>query len=617
MGSRSRLSIVLAIALVAGSAIAAEAQDAGAEAAENVPFTMSFSWRDPSVRSAVTRTEDGITKSIGDCWAPVIVAPSDPRMDGTLEYCGSEHVYGDDRDADTVIWTETYRITNQEGAWQGSSLGAAWEDPGSERIEAGGDPLLMVGEGAYDGLYAALTFVDAWSDIRGVIFDGAPPADAVPPSAESMGLVTEEIEPGVERIVSDSAGHDLDATHPTYRYDMDDVFVLPDGTVWLSSTFSREDNDANPGAGALTWALGRPDAYQYSADSPSCGTEGMGVSCWDPVAVREVTYLAGTPISAVAVAPDGTVWAVGGYDGDNGGLYRITLTPPEPVADTAAVAAFTEVRVADVTEVDDRTRDLIIESPSVGEAKVRLLLPAGFDEDADRTYPVLYLLHGATGDHSNWTEESDLAELTADLDLLVVMPDGGEWGWYSDWWNEGEGGPPAWETFHLDEVRGIIEDDWRAGDARAVAGLSMGGYGAMHYATAHPELFEAVASFSGVVDPNGSGRGLAIDPMAWGDPVAQSDVWDAHDPVAMAAALDGKPVYLSWGDGQPGPLDATGASYDDLEAWVAPQNEALAARLAELGIDATVESGVGTHTWPYWEQGLHNALPLLLEALEQ
>ena len=38
----------------------------------------------------------------------------------------------------------------------------------------------------------------------------------------------------------------------------------------------------------------------------------------------------------------------------------------------------------------------------------------------------------------------------------------------------------------------------------------------MHYATAHPELFRAVASFSGVVDPNGTGRGLAIDPQAWG-----------------------------------------------------------------------------------------------------
>jgi hypothetical protein len=158
--------------------------DTKAGVAENVPFTMSFSWRYPSVRPYEERTEDGVTKSIGECWAPGILAPSDPRMAGTLEYCGSEHVYGTDREADTVVLTETYRITNEEGAWQGSSYGAWWDDPGSgDRMEVGGDPLILVGEGAYDGLYAALTFLPDWRDIRGVIFAGAPPAAVEPPSA--------------------------------------------------------------------------------------------------------------------------------------------------------------------------------------------------------------------------------------------------------------------------------------------------------------------------------------------------------------------------------------------------------------------------------------------------
>ena len=57
--------------------------------------------------------------------------------------------------------------------------------------------------------------------------------DTDPDDTELDGLVTEEVEPGVERIISDDAGHDLDETHPTYRYDMDDVAVTPDGTVWL------------------------------------------------------------------------------------------------------------------------------------------------------------------------------------------------------------------------------------------------------------------------------------------------------------------------------------------------------------------------------------------------
>jgi hypothetical protein len=73
----------------------------------------------------------------------------------------------------------------------------------------------------------------------------------------SEGLVTEEEEPGVERIVSDGAGRDLDEKHPTHRYDMDGVFVAPDGTVWLTSSYRDTDNDANP-PGALVWALASP-----------------------------------------------------------------------------------------------------------------------------------------------------------------------------------------------------------------------------------------------------------------------------------------------------------------------------------------------------------------------
>jgi hypothetical protein len=132
------------------------------------------------------------------------------------------------------------------------------------------------------------------------------------------------VEPGVERIVSDGAGHDLDEQHPTYRYDMDNIFITSDGTIWLSTTYSRSDNDANP-PGALLWALGQPGIVQLPPDSQICGTDGYGVTCWAEDTGTETTHLADTPINQVAVAPDGTVWAVGGYAGDNGGLYRISL----------------------------------------------------------------------------------------------------------------------------------------------------------------------------------------------------------------------------------------------------------------------------------------------------
>jgi sugar lactone lactonase YvrE len=137
------------------------------------------------------------------------------------------------------------------------------------------------------------------------------------------GLVTEEVEPGVVRIIRDGAGHDLEERHPTYRYDMDDVFVTPDGTVWLATSYRDTDNEANP-PGGLVWALGQSGTPQYPAERFCFPNESSGVTCFDPATETETRYLSATPINAVAAAPDGTFWAVGSHDGSNGGLYHIT-----------------------------------------------------------------------------------------------------------------------------------------------------------------------------------------------------------------------------------------------------------------------------------------------------
>lgn len=98
---------------------------------------------------------------------------------------------------------------------------------------------------------------------------------------------------------------------------------------------------------------------------------------------------------------------------------------------------------------------------------------------------------------------------------------------------------------------------------------------------------------------------------------ANADVWEAHDPLRLAGELEDVALYLSWGNGESGPLDApAGDQVDDTEAWLAPQNERMAARLEELGIPATIDAyGPGTHSWPYWEPSLHASLPVLLGAL--
>src|SRR6185369_12017855 len=53
-------------------------------------------------------------------------------------------------------------------------------------------------------------------------------------------------------------------------------------------------------------------------------------------------------------------------------------------------------------------------------------------------------------DWRSWTDAGDAERITAGLNAIVVMPEGGNGGWYTDWLNGGAGGPPEWETFHID-----------------------------------------------------------------------------------------------------------------------------------------------------------------------
>ena len=88
-----------------------------------------------------------------------------------------------------------------------------------------------------------------------------------------------------------------------------------------------------------------------------------------------------------------------------------------------------------------RVVDLTIDSPAVGrKVGVRLLLPRGFEREPGRRWPVLYLLHGCCDSYQSWTRSTDVERLSAGDGVLVVMPDGGRAGFYSDW----EHGP-AWE----------------------------------------------------------------------------------------------------------------------------------------------------------------------------
>ncbi len=103
---------------------------------------------------------------------------------------------------------------------------------------------------------------------------------------DALRLLTEEVEPGVERIISDGVGHDLDETHPDNRLDTDGIAVAPDGTVWLTTTNHGDDNTYP--SSAFIWALGQPGGYTHE--------HGLPVD---------------TPIPDLVTLADGTLLAVG------------------------------------------------------------------------------------------------------------------------------------------------------------------------------------------------------------------------------------------------------------------------------------------------------------------
>ncbi|AEW92623.1 MULTISPECIES: alpha/beta hydrolase [Streptomycetaceae] len=306
----------------------------------------------------------------------------------------------------------------------------------------------------------------------------------------------------------------------------------------------------------------------------------------------------------------------------------LTLLMSGAPAARAAEPTHRRAEVVAEHRVGPREVDLDVASPALAATvPVRLLTPDGWRSGAHRHWPTLWLLHGCCGDYTSWTAYTDVASLPELRRVLVVMPEAGRTGFYSDWWNHGAGGAPGWETFHLRELRPLLERSYGAGSDRAVAGLSMGGFGALSYAGRHPGMFRAAASFSGVADPllapDGPRnlldivRGQDADPYAlWGDPVAQRHLWAAHDPYDLAGALRRIPVFLSCGDGTAGPLDPPGAATPDEKLYLA-ESRHLADRLRQLGDRRLVTDfyGAGTHRWPYWQRELHRALPVLLRAL--
>jgi len=274
-----------------------------------------------------------------------------------------------------------------------------------------------------------------------------------------------------------------------------------------------------------------------------------------------------------------------------------------------------------------RCLDVVVPVPRhlrVPDSAVRVILPEGY-RGARARYPVLYLLHGAGDTYRSWSENTDVQAFSADFRLIIVMPDGGkdaEAGFYSDWLD----GSRQWETFHTRVMRKYVDRHFRTLRGRrhrAVAGLSMGGFGAMSYAGRHPRLFAVAASFSGALDTLFPAPAepilhtlniLALG--AWGDPVESEQVWRGHNPTDLAPKLRGTALFVATGNGTrggpAGDIDGVPLAYAT-ETVVGIMSQTFVAALDEADVPHTDDFyGAGYHGWPYWQRELHWALPQMM-----
>ena len=234
------------------------------------------------------------------------------------------------------------------------------------------------------------------------------------------------------------------------------------------------------------------------------------------------------------------------------------------------------------------------------EMHYRVLLPVNYDASA-RRYPTLFLLHGLYGDYKNWSTLTSLAKYARNLNVIIAMPDAGN-SWYVD---SATNSADKYEAYIVEDFIREIDARYRTKperSARAIAGLSMGGYGAVKFALKYPDQFSFVGGISAALDAAGDldethsefREGLRKAFGEAGNPARQqNDVF----PLLAAADMKALPYFY---------LDC-GA--DDMFLGV---NHRLAARLQQMKIPYEFHEMPGGHEWNYWDGAIQRFLNVVV-----
>jgi len=153
-----------------------------------------------------------------------------------------------------------------------------------------------------------------------------------------------------------------------------------------------------------------------------------------------------------------------------------------------------------------RIDSLDISSASMHKTyKAAVVIPAGYDK-SNNAFPVLYLLHGGFGHYRDWIDKTPdknlLGNLADQYNIIIVLPEGEVFSYYID---SPVDKASQFESYLIKNVVVKIDNTYRTNrnsNARAISGLSMGGYGALYLSARHPELFGAAGSMSGALNPD-------------------------------------------------------------------------------------------------------------------
>jgi len=268
----------------------------------------------------------------------------------------------------------------------------------------------------------------------------------------------------------------------------------------------------------------------------------------------------------------------------------------------------------------------VIEEQSINSAvlgravKYTIYLPADY-ESSQRSYPVVYLLHGYTDNHTGWLQFGEINRYAdkAIADgtippMIIVMPNGD-----SSFYINSYDGKEKYEDFFIKEFMPAIEKTYRIKNEkefRGIAGLSMGGYGTLIYALKYPDLFAAAAPFSAAVFDDAAIVSMADENYArtfaqlFGRNIRGKDrLTKAWYENSILKIVDGKSVedlkkvryWIDCGD-------------DD---FLTKGNCLLHIALTDKKVPHEFRVRDGTHTWTYWRTGITDALAFIGSSFRQ